>query len=95
MMKPKLHSLGPWRGAFLAGLVYVALLISAWLANLSSPSGPCTPGLRVMLFFLLPIVNILWLIVDVFKSVRARNIQLEIITHTIVLLTWMSLLVKG
>jgi len=93
-MRSILHNLGAWRSAVIATLIYLGLLLGAWLTNLSSPSGPCTPGLGVLLFFLLPIVNMVWLMVDVVKSVRARNVQPEILIHTIVLVSWMSLFLK-
>lgn len=59
-----------------------------------SRSGPHNPGPAFFLFLLLLIVNIVWLVIDIFKSVRGKNIKPEILIHIMVLLIWMSLFVK-
>jgi len=95
MINILLRNMGVWRRAFVAGMIYIVFFVTAWLTNLSSPSGPCTPGLGLLMLFLLPLLNIIWLIIDLVESAKAQKFDRIILAHSIVLLFWMFMFFAG
>jgi hypothetical protein len=95
MIKAMLNINPVWKGTFFAGLVYGFMILSAFVLERFSPSGPCTPGLGVLSLFLFMIANIIWTIADVAKSLRSQELKRELLLHILVLMTWMILFVNN
>jgi hypothetical protein len=82
-----------WKRAIIIALFYILYFSVPWVAGHFSPSGPCTPGLGVILLLFLPLINIAWLIIEVIKSLRDQKLSVELIIQLIVCFIWTTSLV--
>ncbi len=51
-------------------LFYLIAAISIYVLEESSPSGPCTPGLGILSFMLLPFISAILLIINFIKTYK-------------------------
>jgi hypothetical protein len=70
---------------------YLLLLITSYLLNIVSPSGPCTPGLGAAILLGLPFISGLMLIINIFRYFLYKK---ELISSIIIhFLTFILLLI--
>jgi hypothetical protein len=84
-------SLSPLYKAILCHVLILGLVI---VAHQTSPSGPCTPGLDVLLFFLWPILSFVLLLINLVKLYRGNKIaKYQALLHLLMII-WVLLYLK-
>jgi hypothetical protein len=81
LKKPLLKKVG------LTLLFYSLAATSIYLLNKAEPSGPCTPGLGIMLLLLLPFISAVLFVVNSIKTYKgSKSNMLSAVIHLLVVI---------